>query len=160
MGEVTAYGMIYPDGSADECLRDDPDEVIDCYLDLHDPIDWPRTVTIAGYRPSDILWASFDPLYEIIDQLEINFGDPEGHMEFRPSKELKAANARMVEILKAEYVPWRHVEVKGQRFAHDVASWVAEHRPEWIGENEDIAAFLRGRSIPAILPATENNTGQ
>ena len=142
--EVVCYGMIETDDKGreygDEYLKDDPDEVIQDHLEGTPATTWDRVVIIAGYKRMPIFWAGYHPLEEIVERLDDEYGHEE--CEFVASEELVATAEKMLELLKEEYVGWGCEEVIGQRQQYDLVDWVRENEPDWIEEDEDVAAFV------------------
>jgi hypothetical protein len=75
--------------------------------------------------------AYMQPLEDILDTLDEEFGNPYGD-SFEPTAKMKDAEQAFLRVVEKEYVPWACEEVCRKEI--DVLKWVKENRPNWLEE--------------------------
>lgn len=122
------------DGFDDEVLiHDDPEDAIQDYFDDlsdYDLSEIPDELVVVGYAPMKITEIMIgDPLNRILEDLDSEYGDPNGnHME--PSERLLALEREFVKAIIEEYVPWA-CERTGEKVVINMREWVLKNHPEY-----------------------------
>lgn len=107
----------------------DEDEAIEGILDDIDG-QLPERITICGFACMEVIISRLHPLEDCLEALDEEYGNPEDGPD-GPTKAMEEAERMFLEILKKEYVPWVCEEVCRKEI--NVAAWVKENRPDWLG---------------------------
>lgn len=132
-------------GSGDdvELAHDDIDDAIAWKLDGIADRHLPRTVEIVGYARMRVVVAGRleeDVLDHVLEALDGEYGDPDADEATIATPAMEHAARLFVDTVAGWYRPWMcepvvHVTI-------DVASWVLEHRPDWLGDEPDLLSEL------------------
>jgi len=118
---------------------EDMDEAIEAYLDdlWERDQEWasyasylPETLSVYGWKrikiKPEMLW---EPLEDVLERLDEEFGDPDGE-GFQITDKMKEAQQAFLATVAAEYKCWA-CEVAITKEIDPVA-WIKEHRPDWM----------------------------
>jgi hypothetical protein len=107
----------------------DMDEAIEMALDDSGQLD--GTIIAYGFSRMRINRRDCgDVLGDLIERLDEEYGSPEGPDDI--PEIMRAAEDGFLRIVLAHYVPWACEVVEQHEI--NVASWVREHRPDWLEE--------------------------
>ena len=104
----------------------DKDEAIEAIIDGLDA--FPEKIEICGYAEMIPDWAHYAPLESMLDNLDEEYGDPDGGYT-KPTPDMKKAEEAFMSVIAEEYEPC--CEVITQETI-DVAEWIKVHRPDWL----------------------------
>jgi hypothetical protein len=117
---------------AERLYANTKDEAIEFILDDLDLDKLPEMIEVAGYAPMapDIETTyEGDVLEHILEQLDENYGDPEGD-DTSPTEAMKEAEAAFLAVIQKEYHVWMCDEVC--RETVNAMDWIKGHRPDWL----------------------------
>lgn len=120
-----------PDG--ERYTHGDPDGAIEAILDdCHPtPIAEIGLIDVVGMRPRALCRGDLsNSLDALIEDLDVEFGDPDGIDVYEPSLVVAEAWAAFESALLADYPVWQCDEAVQVRV--DPVQWVQEHRPDWL----------------------------
>lgn len=123
------------DDAGEELTYTDTDEAIEVFLShLFEPYshgikDLPETITLYGFEPMEVIPSGCNPLECLLDDLDEEYGNPEGRSTVATEK-MKAAEKVFIAAVVAEYHPWAHERT--WECEVDVEAWVKENMPEWL----------------------------
>ena len=110
------------------------DEAVREYLDdMRGVCDFPETVQVFGFKRIELEHKEPDPewiLEEILERLDEEHGDPEGHAT-PPSVRMLEACQHLVDVIRQEYEVWTCEQVTSETV--NVREWIQENEPEWCG---------------------------
>jgi hypothetical protein len=121
----------------DHLIYTEPDEAIENFLeglfepDSHGIEGLPKTITLYGFEPMKVIPSRCNPLECLLDDLDEEYGNPDGDRPAASSK-MKDAEKAFIEAVVAEYRPWAHERT--WECEVDVEAWVWDNMPEWIDE--------------------------
>ena len=111
---------------------------IETYLEGLNPKEMPRTISIAAWKRAVISFRGMDLLQTIIEDLDCDYGDPDG--EWLQSDEAIKAMSKAEEdfhkAIRENYEPYRCDPIPGGIDIVDVKIWIRENRPRWLEEEE------------------------
>lgn len=116
------------DEPGQEDLRfSDEYEAIQCILeDTDDPL--PEKIVLCGFARMEITPTIVPhPLEDLLDQLDDEYGNPNGDPT-EPTEAMEKAEKRFLKAIYREYLPWACEEVVRKEI--DVKKWIAENRPD------------------------------
>lgn len=111
------------------------DEVIEAVLDETEVQD--GTLQIYGYVRMDIpssVLSGEGILEQVIEQVEEEYGDPDGSGVWVATVAVKEAAERLAEQIRHDYPVWPCESVLSVDV--DVRKWIEENNPEWLEEEE------------------------
>ena len=129
---------------AERLIHDDIDEAIaDILDDMHlTPIsELPETIEVVGYAPIQISVNKMrDPLEDIIERLDEDYGDPDGVRETEITNKMRTAQRYFLKVVRDEYQLqcWACEEITRETI--NVRKWIEKNRREWL---EDENALQR-----------------
>jgi hypothetical protein len=126
------YSCLHEDGES--LYQRHPGDAIEAYLQ-----DYPETITLYGFAPMPINSATRDRLVAsaldaVLDELDEEFGDPDGEPS-QPSMERLAMARSFVDEILATYDVWACTQVGEVRIT--VREWMDAHRPDWLSDLTD-----------------------
>lgn len=104
-------------------------DAIENYLDGIVKDKWPKEITIKEYKPMKIE-LNAEPLYEILDNLDINYNSPDRDAS-EPTDKMIQAEKEFLRIIEEEYTVWWFEET-GKKIIVNVLNWVKTHQPNWL----------------------------
>ncbi|MEE9365868.1 MAG: hypothetical protein V3W44_04185 [Dehalococcoidales bacterium] len=110
-------------------------EAIEAELDNWDTDKLTGTLVMCGYVHEEMAGAaswSDHVLEHLLEDLDDNYGDPEGSIE--TTDNMKKAATVFVQAVLDEYTVWQCEVVDRKEI--DVAEWVKENRPDWLEETK------------------------
>ena len=112
---------------AEQLYHQTKDECIGAILDDMELEDRTKTLTIYGYAHMEpyLDWKSV--LSEALDDMDIEYADPEGDGAERTDKMIEAAKD-FADVMESEYVSWMCECVTEENI--DVDTWISENRPD------------------------------
>jgi len=130
---------------AERLIHDDIDEAVGEILDDMYPTpisELPETIEVVGYAPvtvsTDFISSVYSPLEMVIDHLEEDFGDPEGLYEINVTENMKNAEKRFLEVIRAEYQRQCRACEEITRVTINVREWIEKHRREWLEDENGL----------------------
>jgi len=114
-------------------VHDDLGEAIAVWLDGIEPDEWPETLEVEGFRKAVVPESFFRDslLTRALEALDEEFGDPDGGYS-APTPGMIEAEAAFIRAVLKEYLVWT-CEKTGEIERVNVAEWVRENRPDWLG---------------------------
>lgn len=128
MGDYPMWGLVdYDDDVADL------GELVGGFLELRDPVDWPRTIRAQPMRRMRVT-LDYEPerlLERLLGYLDEEYGDPDSQDTTKPTAAMLAAGQELVEVIKRDYVPWSREPIPGLEIVEiNILEWVQEYAPE------------------------------
>lgn len=123
------------DAAEDHLIYTEPDEAIKTFLDgfieTNTPgiAGLPKTITLYGFEPMKVRPSGYSPLIYLLDDLDAEYGNPEGGSTVAAEK-MKVAEKDFIAAVVAEYHPWAHELTR--ECTVDVEAWVIKNMPEWL----------------------------
>lgn len=111
---------------ADRLYHDDKDEAIEAILEDMEPE--PETIEICGFVTMEINVKGYDPLEDILERLDEEYGDPDGDPT-KPTEAMIEAEKAFLAVIEKEYTSYMCEIVC--RETVNVNEWIKEHRPDW-----------------------------
>ncbi len=123
------------DQDCETLVHADPDDAIRDCIDMIPRDEWRDAGPLAVYGYArmvpTITAAPADLVESVYENLDEEFGDPEGNFTVVPSEVVSAA-ALVLALIKETYEPWACEVVETTHV--DVLAWVKEHEPSWLKE--------------------------
>jgi hypothetical protein len=111
---------------AERIMYETEDEAIEGILENIEGL--PETIAICGYARMKPNYAHCEPLVDVLDALDQDYGDPDESTE--PSAAMVEAERAFIAVIEKEYKVWA-MEVVCEKTIN-VNEWVKTHRPEWL----------------------------
>lgn len=123
------YGINQP-----ETVHDDIDGCIEEYLDQCD--DFNHTFEVEVYERVETEYKpAFSPLERMLEDLDEDYGNPDGHYP-EPTDDMQEAEQAFIKAVLADYEVWR-CETTGEVIKVDGLEWVRKHCPHWLKDSEE-----------------------
>ena len=95
----------------------------------------PETIDVVGYAPMEIsVGELYEPLEDVIERIEEEYGDPEGMQLAEITDRMKSAQDHFLRVVRDEYQAqcWACEEIT--RLTINVREWIEKNRREWLKE--------------------------
>jgi len=124
--------IIYWDvGNNDILYHESLGEAVGAWLDDIPIKEFPEFITVKGYARMKIDTRGMSSLEPILEDLDEEFGDPDGGCTTETDT-MKEAERVFHEVILKEYVPWMCEQIAHVKI--DVMEWVKENEPHWLSE--------------------------
>ena len=135
--DIAGYLVDVGDG---EQVNPDFNETVLNYLDGLWDHPLPRKIVVVSYRRSIVEIGKSSVLEGLLEQLEEEYGDPEGEWDQYPDdfKKMEEAEKVFLDRICELYHSWSCKEIPGSGVEVDVENWIKEHAPGWLTEGKGV----------------------
>ena len=102
------------------------DEAIEQILGRRIPAHFPDQIELAVFKRHSVSATGLNPLEQLLDNLDEEYGDPDDTTPTEPPGRMKQAEPAFLEVVLAEYQPWCLVQASTETI--DVTEWL-KHNP-------------------------------
>lgn len=112
-------------------------DAVEQYLDAiaPDPLPLDDTITVVGYVRMTVTADPDRYLATLLEDLDEEYGDPEGSDETKITDGMRGAAALFVASVIKEYDNWACEPLDGSEVEVQVREWVTANAPEWLEED-------------------------
>jgi hypothetical protein len=111
---------------SDSCIDDCIEYIVDMIEDLD------VTIEAVAFSMMKVQVNLDSILADIVENLDEEYGDPDGDAHTPTQSMIDAAN-QLARVIEKDYAPWACEAIGTVEV--DVFSWVKEHRPDWLEES-------------------------
>jgi hypothetical protein len=117
-------------GTEERLVYTTVDEAIEHWLDAMPAAEFVDTVTVQEFAPVRAEISPDSVLDFVLENLDEEYGDPDGDQTER-TLAMQTAEQAFINTILAEYEPWNCAPT-GRTAQVAALEWVREHRPNWL----------------------------